>query len=149
MTDVYGSGYLYVTNALPSRTTHEGGNSYSIKIDKSIKRIRLLQSFFPIYFPDKYISGNSIEPAAGYAIIINPKYDSTKKLLVKINGVKSKGPFDLMIYMREQYSGNESPLLEISGGTEQLTFIFYDQVGNPVPRSELATFYLTFATYEQ
>lgn len=150
MTDVYGSGYLYVTNALPNRTTYEGKNTFSIKVDESIRRIRLLQSFFPIYFPEKYISGDKITPPVGVDnIVINPKYNSTKKILVKINGVKSKNAFDLMIYMREQYSGNESPLLELVGGTKQLTFIFMDEVGNPLTREELATFYLTFATYDQ
>lgn len=150
MTDIYGNGYLYLTNALPNRTIKTSSNSFSIKIDSQIKRIRLIQSFFPIYFAEKYISGEKLDPPLGPDnIVINPKYDSTKKILVKINGIKSKNAFDLMIYLREQYSGNDSPILEIDGNTEQLTFFFYDEVMKPLSPVELATFYMTFATYDQ
>lgn len=145
MSEIYGTGYLYLTNALPNRTTRTSPNSFSIKIDSKIKRIRLIQSFFPIYFAEKYIS----DPDQLHNIIINPKYDSTKKILVKINGIESKNAFDLMIYLREQYSGNDSPILKINGGTEQLTFFFYDELMHPIPAEELITFYMTFATYDQ
>lgn len=143
MTDIYGDGYLHVTNVVAGRATKIGSNSYRIAIDANTKYIRLLQSFFPRYFEQKYINNEDKT-----AMIVNPYWNPTKKILVKIVGCSGRGPYDLMIYQEEQYSGNESPLLQIKDGTGELQFYFYNQFMEQLTPEELQTFYLTFATYK-
>lgn len=143
MTDVYGDGYLHVTNVVAGRATKMGVNSYRIALDANTKYIRLLQSFFPRYFEQKYINN-----ADKTAMIVNPDWNPVKKILVKIVGCSGRGPYDLMIYQEEQYSGNESPLLQIKDGTGELQFYFYNQFMEQLTPEDLQTFYLTFATYK-